>query len=931
VLGQAAAQRNDKGEIVGYVGTITDITDRRKAEDEKNRLLKAIEMTAAAISVVTPDRIMAYANAAMNKLFGYKEGELIGKSASILNAGPLQKAEELARQISEAAEKNGIWDGEICNKRKDGSEFISYAGVSAVKDRNGRVVSFVSTQHDVTERKKAEDALRNAKDYAENLIQTANAIVVGLDTNGKIQVFNNAAEKITGYTRNELEGRNWFEVIVPRDRYPYVWEEFQRLMVSGILKNLENPILTKNGEERYIAWQNNEVREQGRIVGTVSFGIDITERKKAEEAFKKSEEKYRCIVETANEGICVVDSNDFLTFVNKKFTCMLGYEPQEIIGKHVKDFIFPEDLPDHRVRMEERRRGKTGFYERRLRHKDGTARWFQLSGTPLQDSQGRFAGSFTMTTDITERKQAEEEIKNLAKFPEENSNPVYRTSKDGVLLYANPASRRLILLEGQIKIGDKIPEKWIGMIKNVYDSGKKQRAEIELGGRVFLFDQVPVIEGGYVNSYATDITERKQAEEKLRLRLHCEKGLADFAKVLLSGFKSEHVLTDALRYLQQACGASRVYVYQNMKDPDKGLCMCHISEVCAEGVLSRLANPTLQCSLWADKFSDWMDELSKGNPIVGLVKDFPQHQREVLESQGTISVLILPIHIGQYWYGFIGFDDTFGEKQWIHEDIGLLATAADLVGMYIGSRQTVGKLLAYQNKLRTLALKLIETEEHERRHIAAGLHDDIIQPLIFLKIKLDLLRKSATDRKLVDSFGEMIAVIDELTAETRNFTFELSCPILHEMGLEAAIENLLDTEIQAKHHIETVFKKDDKDKPLDINMSTFLFKAVRELLTNMVKHAKASRVVVSVTRDNGRVVISVEDNGIGFEPFEGTIDVVKPTGFGLFNIRERLDILGGSLSITSKPGQGTKVVIEAPLSKKLKESRYQNGHKDNGS
>ena len=115
----------------------------------------------------------------------------------------------------------------------------------------------------------------------------------------------------------------------------------------------------------------------------------------------------------------------------------------------------------------------------------------------------------------SERKKAEDEIKNLAKFPEENVNPVYRASKDGVLLYANSAARRVIL-EDQTKIGDKIPENWIGMIKNAYDSGKGQQIEISLSGRVFLFDLVPVIESGYVNLYAIDVTERKRMEENIR-------------------------------------------------------------------------------------------------------------------------------------------------------------------------------------------------------------------------------------------------------------------------------------------------------------------------------------------------------------------------------------------------------------------------------
>jgi PAS domain S-box-containing protein len=139
---------------------------------------------------------------------------------------------------------------------------------------------------DITDRKKAEIALADAKDLAENLIETANAIIVGLDNDGRITIYNHETERITGYTREEMADRNWFETIVPKDRFPYVHDEFNRLMTGGLPKHFENPILTKNGELRYIAWKNNEIREQGKIVGTISFGIDITDRKLAEDELR---------------------------------------------------------------------------------------------------------------------------------------------------------------------------------------------------------------------------------------------------------------------------------------------------------------------------------------------------------------------------------------------------------------------------------------------------------------------------------------------------------------------------------------------------------------------------------------------------------------------------------------------------------------------
>lgn len=144
---------------------------------------------------------------------------------------------------------------------------------------------------DITDRKRAEAALQKAKDYAENLIHTANAIVVCLDINGNVLVFNHAAENITGYSFDEVKNSNWFELIVPRERYPLVWDAFASAGDGRLPRNMENPILTKSGDERYIVWQNNEIAENGQITGTISFGIDITDRRRAEQEILKLNEE----------------------------------------------------------------------------------------------------------------------------------------------------------------------------------------------------------------------------------------------------------------------------------------------------------------------------------------------------------------------------------------------------------------------------------------------------------------------------------------------------------------------------------------------------------------------------------------------------------------------------------------------------------------
>ncbi|HTZ19660.1 MAG TPA: PAS domain S-box protein [Opitutaceae bacterium] len=154
-------------------------------------------------------------------------------------------------------------------------------------DDQGRTLRMIGTIQDITESKAAAIALRNAKEFAENLIRTANTMIVWLDTNGRIMLFNEAAEQVTGYARTELEGRNWFDVLVPRNRYPQAWTDFARLLNDGQPMNSDHPVLTKAGEERFVAWQSSGVYEEGRIVGTISFGMDVTDRRRAEEGIRR--------------------------------------------------------------------------------------------------------------------------------------------------------------------------------------------------------------------------------------------------------------------------------------------------------------------------------------------------------------------------------------------------------------------------------------------------------------------------------------------------------------------------------------------------------------------------------------------------------------------------------------------------------------------
>jgi PAS domain S-box-containing protein len=217
----------------------------------------------------------------------------------------------------------------------------------------------------------------------------------------------------------------------------------------------------------------------------------------------------------------------------------------------------------------------------------------------------------------------------------------------------------------------------------------------------------------------------------------------------------------------------------------------------------------------------------------------------------------------------------------------------------------------HRRKLKALASELSLAEERERRRLAIGLHDQIGQALAMAKIRLGSLKASTGDAGTGVAIQEVSDSLDLVIQETRTLTFELSPPILYELGLEAAIEWLADR-MAERYGLECVTEGDDNPKPLEKDASVVLFGVVRELLVNVVKHARATKVRISVSADAEKVRIVVSDDGVGFDT-AAMESAEGPAGFGLFSISERLDNLGGCLVLDSRPGEGTVAVLVAPL------------------
>ena len=228
-------------------------------------------------------------------------------------------------------------------------------------------------------------------------------------------------------------------------------------------------------------------------------------------------------------------------------------------------------------------------------------------------------------------------------------------------------------------------------------------------------------------------------------------------------------------------------------------------------------------------------------------------------------------------------------------------------------RRAEEEVLKKSEQLRALASRLSSIEEEERRHIAEGIHDRVLQPLVFLDVTVGTLLNAAKDNKMIKSFKRMRTILAELIEISRTFTFDLSYPILYELGLEIAIKEWLQTEIKDKHEIAVEFRAETQTNDLDQSMIIFLFKSFKELLINVVKHAGANKVKVSLARRYNNIILCVEDDGCGFDYDSYRLQHGKLSGFGLFNIREQLTYLGGNFNVESKAGVGSEVVLTVPL------------------
>jgi PAS domain S-box-containing protein len=451
---------------------------------------------------------------------------------------PAHRREVLARVLADDE-----WHVfEECLRCKDGSIITCNYHLRAVPGSGG-CVEFDGFIEDITERKRAEEELERANDTLRAIIESAPTAIIGLDLDGNVRdVWNPAAERMLGWSAEEVMGQPLPSV--PQENREE-FKGFREWIRSGrTMDGVEVRRRRRDGTPiEYSIYASPLHDIAGTIVGNIAVLVDITERKKAEDALSASENRYRLIVETAEEGIWQVDREWKTTYVNRRMEEMLGCEPGSMMGLHICDFMDEEGRRIVAELMSRREKGVHDTHDFRFIRRDGSRLDALVSATPMLDELGTFIGSFAMVMDISYRKHMEYELRLNQFCLDKAALGIFRGGPDARIRFVNEYgahmlgySREELLSKTFFDIDPGITPEWwdkhraeltassVRKFETVHRRKDGTTFPVEVTVNYLKFDGYE-----FSCSFSQNIDERKRAEGALRFSERKYRDIVDHA------------------------------------------------------------------------------------------------------------------------------------------------------------------------------------------------------------------------------------------------------------------------------------------------------------------------------------------------------------------------------------------------------------------
>lgn len=895
--------------VVEYARNITDLVKGREALRESTERFQSLFNNSSVMLVIDPETgEIVHANASALDFYGYSYETITSRRIQDIN---LASDDEVRRQMAAAASgsktyfrfRHRIANGEI-------RDVDVYSGRVSWGDRS----VLCSVIHDVTSKTEAETRLQASERRFRAVFDQAAAGIAVAASDGSIVEVNEQLCRYLGYSREELTRLNVDDISIADD----ISEEERRItsVLDGSCDsfNIEKRYRRKDGAVVWGDLSSQVVRdEHGTIEFVIGVVVDITARKGVEERLRTSESYYRNVLQFI--PTFVLDRDFRYLQVNDLAAELVHTTADELLGRRITD-LFPgfEQTEFYRLYTQVMHSQQSASTTAQFTLPDGTSGYYQVHVLPCPD------GIQCVAVDVTEEKAAQETLR-VALRESENTKRIVTNSPVCVFTWRNeegwPADyvsenvdtvlgyaakefvagglqyRQLIHPDDRPRVDEEVRTH---LADRTEVFSQEYRLITRDGGVRWVEDRscVELTEAGVpalIHGLVWDITPRKETQLLVRKQRRYERSLAQVSAILLSAESETGALRAALATLQRVAQVSRAYIFENFSDPDDGLCMRQTHEVCAPGVPPELGNPELQHVVYDEGFSRWRDRLRAGKAVTGNVSDFPEAERAVLEPQGIVSMLVLPLFVGGEWKGFVGFDDTSSAYRFSRSELQLLQTAADLIGAFVyrmESERTIRRQLQDKEVL-------IRETHHRIKNNIASIHG-----------LLSLQAATVVNEEARAILGQAISRVNGMRDLYEKM---LSAQDVRVLPVSPYLNDLIYSSVPFfAHQAAVTVERSIAGFTLDSERLLTLGIVVNELLTNAMKYAFRGRetgtISVRCQKDENRVTLIVQDDGIGLP--EG-FDAERSTGLGMSLVTMLSRQLDGS--VTFENDHGTKVTL----------------------
>ena len=620
-------------------------------------------------------------------------------------------------------------------------------------------------------------------------------------------------------------------------------------------------------------------------------------------------------------GIFHTDVDGRATFVDHRFTVISGQTPHDSAGFGWLNAIHVEDRPRVLDRWFSAGAGREYTRNYRVVRPDGEIRHVHVRVAPVTGANGERQGYLGSVEDVTDRQAAEAALRTLMRAREESQHRIQAlfdnsldaivfTDHEGRYVDANPAACALfgysydVLLTKSVAdllVQDgrfQFDELWRRFLAIGNQFGEQVVRRADGSARAVEFRAVAHVLPGTHLSILRDITDRKASEHAGQQYTKRLEILAAIDSAILATSSRATIADAAVAQISQLFPAVRVSV--SLFDHARGLGWIAAlwSDRPTEVTCGRQFPLSDAGSLLYDIRSIVVEDLASAVSHATL--------DAILLSEGIRSYIRMPLCVQDEVIGSLNISsDVPGALSDEHLSVG--QEVADRLAVALRHAQLFEDVQSSARQLSVLSKRLVEVQERERRDFARELHDDVGQLLTALKLQLGELRgQVAADRP--PSLRKIELLTDDLVASVRRIGLNLRPPMLDEFGLPRALTAHIER-FAAQTHIDVTFVAEGLcGVRFPLEVETAVFRIVQEGLTNVARHAAVHAAHVELTSRDGRLSVRIRDEGRGFDPTE-----LSPLGSGLIGMQERVELLGGTFGVASRPGEGTTITVTVPF------------------